>query len=31
MNLQLKKLELVLLILNAEKPSILSKIEAILK
>lgn len=31
MNLQSKKLELVQLILNTEKPSILSKVEAILK
>lgn len=31
MNLQSKKLELVQLILNTEKPSILAKVEAILK
>ena len=31
MNLQSKKLELVQLIINTEKPSILSKVEAILK
>ena len=31
MNLQSKKLELVQLILNTEKPSILTKVEAILK
>ena len=31
MNLQSKKLELVQLILNAEKPSILARVEAILK
>jgi len=31
MNLQSKKLELVQLILNTEKPSILSRVEAILK
>ncbi len=31
MNLQSKKLELVQLIINTEKPSILAKVEAILK
>jgi thiamine pyrophosphate-dependent acetolactate synthase large subunit-like protein len=31
MNLQAKKLELVQLILNIEKPAVLSKVEALLK
>jgi len=31
MNLQEKKLELVQLILNTEKPSVLKKVEAVLK
>lgn len=31
MNLQAKKLELVQMILNTEKPSVLSKIEAVFK
>ena len=31
MNLQAKKLELVQMILNTEKPSVLAKVEAVLK
>jgi len=31
MNLQAKKLELVQMILNAEKPSVLAKVEAVFK